>query len=938
MSKLICKNKQQGQTSLSVLTWLVAIILGITLTLFLMRNALVKATIEYVAADQDISVDCIAVDLSWQLDVLITQLCITSPNLSLVINDAVWNRADGHISVQAMQIKHHLTAQNEQITPSDSSFELALIPTNLPSVRIKHVQLTSSLLAEPLAFSLNLENATELTLAGDINAKLSLKDNRVSAHVNWSAFDVVNYVPAAKAFVQQYPDLLNDNLLKAFTLSSDIDFDGAAIQSTHLIEFTEAVLLSNCHLGLSLKGSSALTIGDIFKAHNMTADFSELNIHVDLADCTSRPQLMQDWQAEQFVITLPQPIDIQPTQVNLPQIIISKVPDKAESESWLSLELKQFNYILSGEMTADYQLQLIQDLAQYMQQTGKMTVLSRGSVNLSLADSIDLASSGWGLSAKQNQLTLENYHHNSLSIASAQLGFELQGNQDMGLALSGDLQTSKLVTKDMALNEISSQYHLNIMPPLNFTMTLDGIVNKVKRSELEVASAKSQIQLSGQLHPDKYNALTQAISALSLTGKAAVNQVHDSANSVAKVGVQFKVQGESLSDLTYSLEHQVNDVQSAALKTLNISGSIQGRIQDMQQLTFNGVSNIAALNVSINEKQLKLAPTSLRHKGSSGLNLQTTLSVHELSYAGLPIGHISQQQAEVKLEFESVKVSTIQALISQILPDLTLVQGNFSGTVNSSLAPENGVFSVNGLMSINDVGGHYANTLFSGVDLTLPVKFDSAGLQLDKTTLKISSINPGIPVEKIEGILVSEQGAFKFENISGDILGGRFSMNEVWLDQREQVFDVVLQDLDLEKMVALQNQPGIRVTGKMMGAIPIATQGASVEVDNGRLVSQCGGKLTISNNAAFDTIKQQQSSLSFLENYQFSQLSSKVTFKPDGWLYLDLAFVGENPQKKQAVNFNYSHQENMFDLLRALRVANGIQDKIEKNITQGGKQ
>ena len=65
-----------------------------------------------------------------------------------------------------------------------------------------------------------------------------------------------------------------------------------------------------------------------------------------------------------------------------------------------------------------------------------------------------------------------------------------------------------------------------------------------------------------------------------------------------------------------------------------------------------------------------------------------------------------------------------------------------------------------------------------------------------------------------------------------------------------------------------------------------------------------------------------------------SQLESKVTLKPDGEMLFDFAIKGNNPVQNQAVNFNYSHQENLFSLLESIRLINSVAKTIEQKINQ----
>ena len=151
-------------------------------------------------------------------------------------------------------------------------------------------------------------------------------------------------------------------------------------------------------------------------------------------------------------------------------------------------------------------------------------------------------------------------------------------------------------------------------------------------------------------------------------------------------------------------------------------------------------------------------------------------------------------------------------------------------------------------------------------------------------------------------------------------------------------FNVNFNNIDLEQVMALQQQPGLKITGKVNGNMPIVVDKEGIKIENGWLSSLTGGKLTIKNNPSFDSIKTQQPELALLENLDFTQLESKVKFDSDGWVFFDFAIQGNNPDRKQSVNFNYSHEENLFSLLESIRLVNSVENQIEQKIIQGDKK
>jgi hypothetical protein len=570
--------------------------------------------------------------------------------------------------------------------------------------------------------------------------------------------------------------------------------------------------------------------------------------------------------------------------------------------------------------------------------SGKFNFSSRGKLSATLANSGALIDGEWLVKADDNRLVVDKFGFEKFTVKKGELDFSLKADNNSGLVLNGDLLLKYVQQNTLNIDEARNKISLTVNPLFQFELGLDTTISHIQDELVKIANIVTKVGLSGTFAATSNADLLSKFSAINFTSSSEVNQLQTPSVTVDKISSQFSLQGPQINKLSFNLTHQSKTLDLAQTRLSKLGGTMAGTLVDLSQLAVNGQTNVSPFNVNISDKKVKFESFLIKHSGNSHFTLQNTQSEHDIILNQQSVAIISQQSHDLKLDISIQKINEIQKLISQLMPELTLTQGRIDGNINARISQGDSGFTANGQLEVVGVNGHYDNTLFSGLTLTAPFELDSAGLQLGNTTLHLDSLNAGIPIEQIEGNLVSESSALKLKRAQGNILGGQFILQDLWLDQRQQMFNLVLQDLDLNKIVALQNQPGIQVTGKIMGSIPIQTQANSVNVDDGKLISQNGGKLSIMHNPAFDTIKQQQTELSFLENYQFSQLSSKVTFKPDGWLYLDLALIGQNPQKKQAVNFNYTHEENMFDLLRTLRVATGIQDKIEKNITQGGKQ
>ena len=69
-----------------------------------------------------------------------------------------------------------------------------------------------------------------------------------------------------------------------------------------------------------------------------------------------------------------------------------------------------------------------------------------------------------------------------------------------------------------------------------------------------------------------------------------------------------------------------------------------------------------------------------------------------------------------------------------------------------------------------------------------------------------------------------------------------------------------------------------------------------------------------------------------LEHLNVIQLQAELDLASDGWLDLAMQIKGSNPIKQQSVNFNYTHKENVFTLMKALRLNSVIRDKVEQQM------
>ncbi|WP_420787889.1 YdbH domain-containing protein [Shewanella chilikensis] len=148
---------------------------------------------------------------------------------------------------------------------------------------------------------------------------------------------------------------------------------------------------------------------------------------------------------------------------------------------------------------------------------------------------------------------------------------------------------------------------------------------------------------------------------------------------------------------------------------------------------------------------------------------------------------------------------------------------------------------------------------------------------------------------------------------------------------------LVLQGLSLEELLAIQPQEGIYADGIFDGVLPVFITGGQVSVKGGRLAARApGGLIKIGNNPAVAQMRAGQPYLDFafstLEHLQYSTLASTYDMAPDGEAWLKVEVKGKAEGIERPIHLNYSHEENMLQLLRSLTIGDKLQTQIEASM------
>ncbi|MEP4102252.1 YdbH domain-containing protein [Paraglaciecola sp.] len=544
-----------------------------------------------------------------------------------------------------------------------------------------------------------------------------------------------------------------------------------------------------------------------------------------------------------------------------------------------------------------------------------------------------------------NQVSLENcsFVHNYLADGDSPLlslliptPLTLSGNEIKIPKLSIiDLQSTNEVDIFRVLELANLNYKTAGNLEVGYQFTLKQPIESQTTSMTNLSAEMVDFQGVGKLIVDISNFKNpKAEHSLEMSGNIHISQAKLDTINIGQTRTDFVVSGKHYNDLQLSLDSHLVKLQDTDFNLQNFSNHLDLNITDLDSMSVTGHSNLTNLAI----QNINFQPINITHLAQVNLQREELSSQHYVNLEQDFVLEVTQQQARINIGITEQAISRLKNTLDQIIHTLEINQGKLSASIDITLPQDSQELMVKGQANIQNLSVKYQDYLVNNINYLTPITYNSAGLQLPSANLYIDSIDVGLAISDITANVSSKNTVLGLQKVKGNIFEGEFLIPNLWLDGREQQFNVNLSNIDLAEVMALQQQPGINITGKVNGILPIAINQQGLMVNNGWLASLTGGKLTINNNASFDSIKMQQPELALLENLDFTQLESKVKFNPDGWVFFDIALKGNNPDRNQSVNFNYSHEENLYSLLESIRLVNAVGDTIEKKINQGDKK
>jgi hypothetical protein len=217
---------------------------------------------------------------------------------------------------------------------------------------------------------------------------------------------------------------------------------------------------------------------------------------------------------------------------------------------------------------------------------------------------------------------------------------------------------------------------------------------------------------------------------------------------------------------------------------------------------------------------------------------------------------------------------------------------------------------------------------------------------VEPASILATSIRTGIDIfnlgalYKIRWQFPDELPVIDIKDFRCNVLGGKVTTPGLMVALNKPPFSTTffLHNLDLARILGMEQERGLQGTGTLNGTVPITFTSTGVIVNNGLIEAQPpGGVLRYSSASASskgtsESDRQLQLAEQALNNFHYSLLRVGVEYEETGMLNLSARLEGKNPDLNTTppIHFNLTVQEHIPSLLKSLRLVEDIQGSIER--------
>ncbi len=304
----------------------------------------------------------------------------------------------------------------------------------------------------------------------------------------------------------------------------------------------------------------------------------------------------------------------------------------------------------------------------------------------------------------------------------------------------------------------------------------------------------------------------------------------------------------------------------------------------------------------------------------------------------------------------------LSRVIRAVSPSSDLLDGTVNATVDVTWDEAVGSQSSSGTrvtsavarLVAENVSGYYHDYGVRGLSTSLVLRAEGLEsiMMVRPAALSVAAIQSGVEVTNVKTsyqarwVLADPLPIVEMKDFQCELFGGMMTSPGLVVDLASPSFTTTfsLRNLDLAKILSVEQQRGLQGTGTLNGTLPVTITSRGMAVDDGVIEAQPPGGtiryVSTPDSARLLSESDQQLQLvaQALNNFQYSLLRVGVKYGESGMLDLKARVEGRNPdlEKTPPIHFNLTIQEHIPTLLKSLRVVESIQGIIEKKYKRSG--
>lgn len=297
-----------------------------------------------------------------------------------------------------------------------------------------------------------------------------------------------------------------------------------------------------------------------------------------------------------------------------------------------------------------------------------------------------------------------------------------------------------------------------------------------------------------------------------------------------------------------------------------------------------------------------------------------------------------QSRAALTADWQRKPLQGTFTFDSPIHPDmggalgLVLRQGTVSGSGRWRQADG---WQADASLQLRDLGLDSGSTTLRGLDASVQGRYATDAWRLASSgPVRIATVAIGTDITDSRFELEGTPERWQIRDASANLLGGSLSAAVLsWPSSEWQT--VTLRGLDLAQLVALEGKeaPPVRLGGRVGGTLPLRLGQRSLAIRDGVLRNEGVLTLQVPRSPAVQAMSQSnravQLAMDTLSDMRVSEFDARLDMADDGWLDARVKIRGDSVQPMQPpVVLNYSHRENVLQLLRSLRISDEISQQV----------